>query len=323
MPGRHLLGLRDLDIASIVQLLDAADEHINTELPVADALAATTVVTLFYEPSTRTELSFELAARRLGAEVVRCDVDRSSVKKGETLLDTGRTLEAMGVDAIVLRHPSAGAPHLLARAIRATVINAGDGMHEHPTQGLIDLLSVRQVLGRIAGLRVAIVGDITHSRVARSALWGFAKLGAQVRFVGPPTLLPSGLEDLGVETASSLEAGLAGADVVMALRMQLERQPGGDVPSLSEYTRLFGITRDVLRHLDPGVIVMHPGPINPGVEIETDVAYGPQSILTRQVANGVGVRMAVLEWAFERARTKRAVINRLAAPMATVSAAAD
>jgi len=323
MPRRHLLGLRDLDIPSIVELLDAADKHMETALSVAEALTGKTVVTLFYEPSTRTEISFEFAARRLGAEVVRCDVDRSSVKKGETLLDTGRTLEAMGVDVIVLRHPSAGAPHLLARAIRTPVINAGDGMHEHPTQGLVDLLSVRQVLGRIAGLRVAIVGDITHSRVARSALWGFAKLGATVRFVGPPTLLPPGLEALGVETASSLEAGLAGADVVMALRMQLERQPGGDVPSLSEYTRHFGITRDVLRHLDPGVIVMHPGPINPGVEITSDVAYGPQSLISRQVANGLGVRMAVLEWVFEHARTKRPVLDGVAAPMAPVSVTAD
>lgn len=320
---RHLLGLRELDVATIVQLLDAADEYITTGTPAGDTLGGKTVVTLFYEPSTRTEMSFTFAARRLGAEVVRCDVDHSSVKKGETLLDTGRTLEAMGVDAIVVRHPSAGASHLLTRAIGCSIINAGDGMHEHPTQGLLDLLSVRQVLGRIAGLRVAIVGDISHSRVARSALWGFAKLGARVRFVGPPTLLPPGLEGLGVETATSLEAGLAGVDVVMALRMQLERQHGGDVPSLSEYTRHFGITAAVVRQLDPQVLIMHPGPINPGVEIETDVAYGRHSLVTRQVANGVGMRMAVLEWALERARAQPPLTDRLTAPVAAMPVAAN
>jgi len=313
----HLLALRELEPQTIQQLLDEADAWASDPNGGSDVLAGRRVGTLFYEPSTRTEISFELAARRLGAEVVRCDVDHSSVQKGESLLDTGRTLEALGLDALVLRHPNAGAPYLIARAVRCAVINAGDGMHEHPTQGLVDLLTVRQSKGRIAGLRIAIVGDILHSRVARSALWGFSKLGARVKFVGPPTLLPTGIEALGIETATSLDEGLEGADVVMALRMQLERQRGGDVPSLAEYARMYEITPEVLSRLAPDVIVMHPGPTNPGIDIDPGVAVGSQSVITQQVTNGVPVRMAVLRWALAGVRPGAIVENRRVVKLVT------
>ncbi len=318
MRERHLLGLRELEISAIQQLLDDADAFVAGDRDAAatrQSLRGRTVVTLFYEPSTRTELAFEIAGRRLGAEVVRCDVDHSSVRKGESLVDTGRTLEALGGEVIVLRHPSAGACDLLARTVGCGIINAGDGMHEHPTQGLIDVLTVRQLRGRIAGLRVAIVGDIMHSRVARSALWGFSKLGAQVTFVGPPTLLPAGMQALGVETVSSLRQGLDGVDVVMALRMQCERQRGGDVASLAEYARDYKITSDVLVQLPPEVIVLHPGPVNLGVELDAAVAYGPQSALLRQVANGIAVRMAALQWVLNEVPSRSQEADRRETPL--------
>ncbi|HXF82578.1 MAG TPA: aspartate carbamoyltransferase catalytic subunit, partial [bacterium] len=258
----HLLTLRDLDRRVLEELLDAAQRHAAAARSPAGrssgarpSLADRVVATLFYEPSTRTEMSFELAARRLGAEVLRCDVDHSSVRKGESLVDTVRTFEALGADALVIRHPCGGAAALAARHVACAVVNAGDGMHEHPTQGLLDLLTVRQVKGRIAGLRVAIVGDILHSRVARSAAWGFAKLGASVVLAGPPTLLPTAPFAPGVEMTASLAEAVAGADVVMALRMQLERQAGGFVPSLAEYTRTFGITEAVLSRARPDAIL--------------------------------------------------------------------
>jgi len=316
---RHLLALRDLNVAQIQQLLDSSQAYADGERP-AGGLTGRTIITLFYEPSTRTEISFELAAKRAGADIVRCDVQRSSIQKGESLVDTVQTLEALGADAIVIRHPMAGAPKVASRWVRCAVINAGDGMHEHPTQGLLDLLTVRQRKARIAGLKVAIVGDVLHSRVARSAIWGFTKLGATVTLVGPPTLLlprpreegrgkkeegkipsplPSSffpLPSSAVSMTSSLEEGLSGADVVMALRMQVERQQHGYVPSIPEYTRSYAITARTLAYARPDALLMHPGPMNLGVEITADAAYGPHSVIQAQVANGVAVRLAVLRW---------------------------
>src|SRR5438552_11755300 len=304
--SRHLLGLRDLSVTQIQHLLDLAQSYADGERP-AGILAGRTLMTLFYEPSTRTEISFELAAKRAGAGVVRCDVDRSSVKKGESFVDTVQTLEALGADAIVIRHPMAGAPTLASQLVRCAVINAGDGMHEHPTQGLLDLLTVRQRKERVASLKVALVGDVLHSRVARSAIWGFTKLGATVTLVGPPTLLLPGplpssfftFPSSALSMTSSLEEGLSGADVVMALRMQLERQQHGYVPSLAEYARHYAVTARTLAYARPDALLLHPGPMNLGVEITADAAYGPRSVIQTQVANGVAVRLAVLLWALD------------------------
>lgn len=297
---RHLLSLRELDRSEVLRLLDAAQHFAGGGGWVLPGLRGFTVATLFYEPSTRTQLSFELAARRMGAEVARCDVDRSSVRKGESLIDTARTLEALGADVLVIRHPSAGAPQLVARHVGCGVVNAGDGMHEHPTQGLLDLLTVRQVKGRIEGLRVAIIGDIVHSRVARSAAWGFTRLGAAVVLAGPATLMPPAPPVPGVELTTSLNEALRDADVVMALRMQTERQGGAGVISTpAEYTRLYGISDAVLARARPDVIVMHPGPANIGIEISAATAYGPRSVIGRQVENGVAVRMAALAWVLD------------------------
>jgi aspartate carbamoyltransferase catalytic subunit len=306
---RHLLALQHLDAAEITRLLDLA-QSLLAGPPRSEALRDHTIATLFYEPSTRTEISFELASTRLGATVVRCDVARSSVQKGESLVDTVQTFEALGAQAIVIRHSSAGAPHLASRWVRCAVINAGDGMHEHPTQGLLDLLTVRQHRGRIAGLNVAIVGDVLHSRVARSAMWGFTALGAHVTLVGPPTLLPvwPTADDRvprapQVAMTSSLAEALAHADVVMALRMQRERQQHGYVPSLAEYTRQYAITPSALATARPDVLLLHPGPMNLGVEVSANAAYGPQSGIRAQVTNGVAVRMAVLLWTLGGAGT--------------------
>jgi aspartate carbamoyltransferase catalytic subunit len=301
---RHLLSLREMPAQEITDLLNLAEAFVARGR--TESLAGRTLATLFYEPSTRTEISFELAARTLGAGVVRCDVDRSSVKKGESLADTVRTLESLGIDVIAIRHPSAGAAHLAAAHAGCAIINAGDGMHEHPTQGLLDLLTVRRVKGRIAGLRLAIVGDIRHSRVARSAAWGFSKLGASVVGVGPATLLPpTPNHGLPFDLGTSLEEALSGADVVMVLRMQRERQRGGDVPTLAEYTRGWGISSRVLRAAKPDAILLHPGPANLGVELTADAAYGPQSRIAEQVAAGLPVRMATLAWTLGREQLAR------------------
>lgn len=290
---KDLLGIRTLTAGQLHALLALSKAALQGELP-PDGLRGRVVATVFYEPSTRTRTSFELAARRLGGYVLSFDVPTSSVQKGESLLDTARTLEALGVDAIVLRHSSSGAPHLVARSVRTSVVNAGDGMHEHPTQALTDLLTIREVKGRIAGLRVVILGDILHSRVARSVSYGLSYLGAQVVLCGPATLLPRELEIPGVTVTPRLEEALEGADVVMPLRMQVERAAGAFVPSLGEFARLYGLTPQRLSRAKPDAIVMHPGPMNLGVEITPEVAYGGQSVVLRQVGYGVAVRMAVL-----------------------------
>lgn len=291
--GGHLLGLEELSPGQIQALLDLAEQAARRNLE-PDALAGRVVANLFFEPSTRTRTSFQLAARKLGAEVVNFDPERSSTQKGESLLDTARTLQALGAHAVVLRHPASGAAHFVTRHVRCAVVNAGDGMHEHPTQGLVDLLTVRRVRGRLAGLRVVIVGDVRHSRVARSAAWGFTKLGARVAVCGPATLVPREFTSLGVEVCHRLEEALDGADVVMALRMQTERQRDGFVPSLAEYHRLYGLSPERLRLAHPAAVVLHPGPMNLGVEITPAVAYEDRSLVLQQVTAGVAVRMAVL-----------------------------
>lgn len=267
---------------------------ISRELKKVPTLRGKAVATVFYEPSTRTRLSFELAAKYLSADTVGLAASSSSVVKGESLVDTARTVTAMGVDVIVVRHPMSGAAELMSRHTEAHVINAGDGMHEHPTQALLDLYTIREAKGKIEGLKVAIIGDILHSRVARSDIWGLKKLGARVHVCGPPTLLPSGMEAMGVGVHSRLEEVLENADVIIALRLQTERQRQGLIPSLAEYTRFYGLNNARLRLARKDAIVMHPGPMNRGVEIVSEVADGPQSLITDQVTNGVAVRMACL-----------------------------
>jgi aspartate carbamoyltransferase catalytic subunit len=257
-------------------------------------LRGKTVCNLFFENSTRTRTSFEIAAKRLSADVVNFNVATSSVAKGESLLDTARTIQAMGVDFIVMRHSCPGAPHLLSRRLNMSVINAGDGAHEHPTQGLLDVFTMREKKGRIAGLKVAIVGDILHSRVARSNIWALSKLGAKVSLVGPATLVPREFEKLGCEICYDLQAGIRDADVINLLRIQLERQRKNLFPSIREYRLLYGLTRERLKWARPDVLIMHPGPVNRGVEISQDVADGEHSVIAEQVTNGIAVRMAVL-----------------------------
>jgi len=294
---KDLLGIRDLDADEINLLLTTADsfkEVVGREIKKVPTLRGRTVVNLFFEPSTRTRASFELAAKRLSADVINLSATSSSLVKGETLLDTAKNLEAMGADLIVVRHSASGAPALLAQALRCSVINAGDGAHEHPTQALLDLSTMMEHKGRISGLTVVLVGDVLHSRVARSNLWGLTKLGARVRVAGPPTMIPPCLDALGAEVFFSLDTALEGADVVMTLRLQLERQGKGYFPTLREYSRLWGLTRERLGRAKPDVLVMHPGPVNRGIEIAPDVADGLSSAILRQVANGIAVRMAAL-----------------------------
>jgi aspartate carbamoyltransferase catalytic subunit len=295
---RHLLGIEGLSPPEIVALLDLADSAVEISRQVEkkrSTLRGRTQINLFFEASTRTQSSFELAGKRLGADVMNMSTANSSVKKGETLIDTAATLNAMRPDIIVVRHHQAGAVHLLARKVDCSVINAGDGAHEHPTQALLDALTIRRNKGRIEGLVVAICGDILHSRVARSNILLLGALGAQVRVVGPSTLLPSGIENMGVASFSDMRAGLAGADIVMMLRLQRERMNGAFVPSTKEYFRYFGLDEEKLRWAKPDALVMHPGPMNRGVEIDSLVADGAQSLIREQVEMGVAVRMAVLE----------------------------
>lgn len=294
---RHLLGLRELEPETIELILDTAGpmkEILGREIKKVPTLRGKTVATLFYEPSTRTRMSFELAAKYLSADTVGLAAATSSVAKGESLLDTIRTVKALGADIVVLRHPSPGAAHLAARVEGCSIINAGDGTHEHPTQALLDLFTIREIKGRIAGLTVTIVGDILHSRVARSNIWGLTKLGAKVRVTGPATLIPPGLEKLGVEVLYDLRKAVRGADVIYVLRIQRERQRQVFLPDLREYTRLYAVTLEVLALAHPEAIVMHPGPVNRGIEIPGEVCDHPRAVLTTQVTNGVAVRMAVL-----------------------------
>ena len=294
---RHLLGLEYYAAEEIVHVLDVAESF--REVAARDdcprhGLRGKVVVNLFFEPSTRTRMSFELAERRLGATVLNFEAAGSSTAKGETLRDTARNIEAMGIDAVVIRHSCSGAPQVLTHCIRACVLNAGDGAHEHPTQGLLDIFTIRRELGRVAGLKVAIVGDIAHSRVARSNLHGLLKLGAEVHFVGPPTLVPGAFRKLGARISHDFDEVLPHMDVVNMLRIQTERLEEQPFPSVREYSRLFGLNAERLGRAKPNVLIMHPGPINRGVEIAPDVADGSRSVILEQVTNGVAVRMAVL-----------------------------
>jgi aspartate carbamoyltransferase catalytic subunit len=297
-PHRHLLGIEGLSAQNISFLLDLAEAAIEVSRQVEkkrSSLRGRTLINLFFEASTRTQSSFELAGKRLGADVMNMSVATSSVKKGETLIDTAMTLNAMRPDIIVVRHAQAGAVHLLAKKVDCAVVNAGDGAHEHPTQALLDALTIRRNKGRIEGLTVAICGDILHSRVARSNILLLSALGARVRVAGPSTLLPPGIERMGVEVFRDMRAGLDGADIVMMLRLQRERMQGGYVPSAKEYFRFFGLDEAKLCYAKPDALVLHPGPINRGVEIDSAVADGPRSLIREQVEMGVAVRIAVLE----------------------------
>lgn len=294
---KDLVSLATLSAEEVTLILETADsfkEVSGREIKKVPALRGKTVVNLFFEPSTRTRTSFELAAKRLSADVINFSPGSSSVVKGETLLDTARNIEAMQADVIIIRHPSAGAAETLARGVKSSVVNAGDGWHEHPTQALLDLYTLRERKLGFKGLKVAIVGDITHSRVARSNLHALTKLGAEVRLVGPPTMVPQGVERLGATVYYRMDEALREVDVIMMLRLQLERQGRGLFPTIREYSRLYGLNADRLRLAAPGAVVMHPGPINRGVEISSDVADSLSSVILDQVSNGVAVRMAVL-----------------------------
>ena len=297
LKSRHLLGVAGLEAGEITLILDTAvamKEIGGRAIKKVPTLRGRTVVNLFFEPSTRTRTSFEIAEKRLSADTLSIATATSSVTKGESLLDTVRNLEAMAPDMIVMRHASSGAPHLLARTCRSAIINAGDGTHEHPTQALLDAFTIREHKGRLAGLKVAIVGDLLHSRVLRSNVLLLNTMGAEVWACGPATLMPAGLERFGVRATTSVDEAVDGADVVMMLRIQHERMHGHFIPSVREYFTLFGLTPERMRLAAPDAIVMHPGPMNRGVEIDSEVADGPYSVILAQVANGVAVRMAVL-----------------------------
>ncbi|MEX0936022.1 MAG: aspartate carbamoyltransferase catalytic subunit [Gemmatimonadota bacterium] len=295
--GKDLVGLEDLSAEQIQAILDTAEpfkEISERRIKKVPVLRGKTIVNLFMEPSTRTRISFEFAEKRLSADTVNIAASGSSVVKGETLVDTARNLEAMRIDMVVIRHGSSGAARFLAERIPSNVINAGDGSHEHPTQALLDFLTIRDHFGRIEGLKVCIVGDILHSRVARSNIFGLLKLGAEVAVCGPMTLLPKGIDALGVRVFQRIEDAIEWADVLNVLRLQLERMKGGFVPSLREYNRFFGVTTPRLQKVGRDLLILHPGPMNRGVEIDSDVADGPHSVILKQVTNGVAVRMAVL-----------------------------
>lgn len=294
---KDLLGLADLSPAEIGLVLDTAVsfKQVSTrDVKKVPTLRGRTIGNLFFEPSTRTRTSFELAAKRLSADIINFSPSSSSLVKGETILDTGENLEAMRMDCFIVRHNASGVPAFLAGRVRAAVVNAGDGNHEHPTQALLDLFTVREKLGRLAGLKIAVIGDIRHSRVARSNIWGFLKMGAAVHLCGPPPLIPPGIESTGARVTGDLGEALAEADVVYVLRIQVERQRENYFPSPREYSRCYQVNEQTLRLARPGALVMHPGPMNRGLEISTGAAAGAQSVILHQVENGLAIRMAVL-----------------------------
>lgn len=294
---KDILDMESLSVGEIQYILDTAEtlKEISTRpIKKVPTLRGKTVIHFFYEPSTRTRTSFEIAAKRLSADTVSISASTSSIVKGETLVDTAKNLEAMNPDAIIVRHRAAGAPHILARLSHASVINAGDGMHAHPTQALLDMMTVREKRGTLAGLRIAIIGDVAHSRVARSNIVGFIKMGAKVVLAGPATMMPIGVETLGARVTYHVREAIKDADVVMVLRIQKERQQAFVFPSEREYAQCYGLTQEKLDGAKEGVLIMHPGPINRGIEISPEVAEGPYSVILEQVANGVAIRMALL-----------------------------
>jgi len=294
---KDLLGIKELSVEEINLILDTAagfKDVLGRDIKKVPTLRGRTTVNLFFEPSTRTRTSFELAAKRLSTDVINFSVPTSSVVKGESLIDTALTVQALGADFIIIRHSSSGVPHLLAKKLVASVINAGDGTNEHPTQALLDAFTIKEKKGKIEGLKIAIVGDITHSRVAKSNIYSLKKLGAMVRLIGPPTLIPKEIEGIGVKVFHDMDIGLKDVDVVMMLRIQMERQGKGFFPSTEEYFKNWGLTPERLSIAKGDVIVMHPGPMNRGIEITSEIADGPQSVILEQVTNGIAVRMAVM-----------------------------
>lgn len=297
LKSKDILGLKDLPAEEIQHILSTAKTMkviLTTNNKKTPHLQGKSIVTLFYENSTRTRLSFELASKYMSAASANISASSSSVSKGETLIDTGKTIEVMGTDIIIIRHPMSGAPHLLAKNVNCSVINAGDGMNEHPTQALLDMFTIIEKKGSLKGLKIAIIGDIYHSRVARSNIWGMLKLGAEVSVAGPSTLIPPGLEETGVKVFTTVQEALIDADVVMALRIQLERQKKGLFPTTREYSRFFGLDEKRLKLAKEDALILHPGPVNRGVELSTGVIDGGQSLINEQVTNGVAVRMALL-----------------------------
>ena len=297
LSSKDLLGIKELTKDEITLVLDTASgfkDVLKRDIKKVPALRGKTAVNLFFEPSTRTKTSFELAEKRLSLDVLNLAVTTSSVVKGESLIDTALNVQALGADFMIIRHPSSGAAHLLSKKVNASVINAGDGVNEHPTQALLDAFTIKEKLGRIEGLKVAIVGDILHSRVAKSNIYLLTKFGVEVRIIGPPTLIPQELESHGVKVFHDMETGLRDVDVVMMLRIQMERQGKGFFPSTLEYFRYWGLTAERLSIADKDAIVMHPGPMNRGIEIASEIADGPRSVILEQVTNGIAVRMAVL-----------------------------
>jgi aspartate carbamoyltransferase catalytic subunit len=297
LKSKHLLGIKELSAEEIYHIIDTASSFkdvLKRDIKKVPPLRGKSVVSLFFEPSTRTKTSFALAAKRLSADFVNFSVSTSSVIKGESIQDTAFTIQSLGADFVIVRHPSSGVPHLLSNILDMSVVNAGDGANEHPTQALLDLFTILSHKKKIKGLTVAIIGDIAHSRVAKSNIYALTKLGANVRLICPPTLMPAEIEKLGIDVFQSMEKGIKKADVVMTLRLQLERQSKGFLPSLEEYFNLYGLTTERLKLAKEDAIVMHPGPMNRGVEIESTVADGPQSVILEQVTNGIAVRMAVL-----------------------------